>query len=56
MCIRDRNRCLDLGARSAQPGEFSERDFLNGKIDLLQAEAIADLISAENETADKLAS
>ena len=50
------NRCLDLGARSAQPGEFSERAFLNGKIDLLQAEAIADLITAENETAAKLAS
>ena len=50
------NRCLDLGARSAQPGEFSERAFLNGKIDLLQAEAIADLIAAENETAAKLAS
>jgi len=49
-------RCLNLGARSARPGEFSERAFLNGKIDLLQAEAIADLISAENETAAKLAS
>ena len=49
-------RCLDLGARSAQPGEFSQRAFLNGKIDLLQAEAIADLIAAENETAAKLAS
>ena len=49
-------RCLDLGARSAQPGEFSERAFLNGKIGLLQAEAIADLIAAENETAAKLAS
>ena len=50
------NRCLNLGARSARPGEFSERAFLNGKIDLLQAEAIADLISAESETAAKLAS
>ena len=50
------HRCLDLGARSARPGEFSERAFLNGKIDLLQAEAIADLISAESETAAKLAS
>lgn len=50
------NCCIDLGARSARPGEFSERAFLNGKIDLLQAEAIADLISAENETAAKLAS
>ena len=50
------HRCLDLGARSARPGEFSERAFLNGKIDLLQAEVIADLISAESETAAKLAS
>ena len=50
------NQCLSLGARSARPGEFSERAFLNGKIDLLQAEAIADLIAAENETAAKLAS
>lgn len=38
--------CLSTGARLARPGEFSERAFLNGKIDLLQAEAIADLISA----------
>lgn len=40
------------GARAAQPGEFSKRAFLNGKIDLLQAEAIADLInSASSRTA-----
>ncbi len=39
-------RVLELGARVARPGEFSERAFLNGKIDLLQAEAIADLIEA----------
>jgi tRNA modification GTPase len=45
-----------LGARQARPGEFSERSFINGKIDLLQAEAIADLITAETETAAKLAS
>jgi len=37
---------LELGARPARPGEFSERAFLNGKIDLLQAEAIADLIDS----------
>jgi tRNA modification GTPase len=37
---------LTLGARSARPGEFSERAFLNNKIDLVQAEAIADLIAA----------
>lgn len=39
-------RCLDLGARLAQPGEFSRRAFLNSKIDLAQAEGIADLIEA----------
>jgi tRNA modification GTPase len=50
------SRCIDLGARQARPGEFSERSFINGKIDLIQAEAIADLIAAETETAAKLAS
>ena len=50
------SRCIDLGARQARPGEFSERGFINGKIDLLQAEAIADLITAETETTAKLAS
>ena len=49
------SRCIDLGARQARPGEFSARSFINGKIDLLQAEAIADLIAAETETAAKLA-
>jgi len=39
-------RCLALGARQAQAGEFSQRAFLNGKLDLAQAEAVADLISA----------
>ncbi len=39
-------RAVDLGARPARPGEFSERAFLNGKLDLAQAEAIADLIAA----------
>ena len=39
-------RCVELGARPARPGEFSERAFLNGKIDLAQAEAIADLIAS----------
>lgn len=38
--------CLQLGARLARPGEFSERAFLNNKLDLAQAEAIADLINA----------
>lgn len=44
-------RILSLGARQAKPGEFSERAFLNNKIDLSQAEAIADLINADSETA-----
>jgi tRNA modification GTPase len=42
---------LQLGVRLARPGEFSERAFLNDKIDLAQAEAIADLIDATNEQA-----
>ncbi|MFB6231949.1 MAG: tRNA uridine-5-carboxymethylaminomethyl(34) synthesis GTPase MnmE, partial [Salinibacter sp.] len=37
---------LDHGARMAEPGEFTERAFLNGKMDLAQAEAVADLIDA----------
>ena len=48
-------RCLELGARQARPGEFSERAFLNGKIDLVQAEAIADLIAANTNAAAKQA-
>ncbi len=44
-------RCLQLGARIARPGEFSERAFLNDKLDLAQAEAIADLIEASSEQA-----
>jgi tRNA modification GTPase len=39
-------RCRELGARMAEPGEFSQRAFLNDKLDLVQAEAIADLIDA----------
>ncbi|WP_154222988.1 tRNA uridine-5-carboxymethylaminomethyl(34) synthesis GTPase MnmE [Marinicella rhabdoformis] len=42
---------LSLGARMARPGEFSERAFLNDKIDLVQAEAIADVISSGSEQA-----
>ncbi len=45
----------NLGARSAQAGEFSQRAFLNGKMDLTQAEAIADMIAAHSEQALKLA-
>jgi tRNA modification GTPase len=48
-------RCLQLGARLAQPGEFSRRAFLNGKIDLAQAEAIADLIDAGSREAARSA-
>ena len=48
-------RVISLGARIAQPGEFSERAFLNDKVDLAQAEAIADLIEAGSEQAAKSA-
>lgn len=48
-------RCLELGARLAEPGEFSRRAFLNGKIDLAQAEAIADLIDAQSQEAARSA-
>jgi tRNA modification GTPase len=48
-------RCLQLGARQARAGEFSERAFLNGKIDLAQAEATADLINSASEQATKAA-
>jgi len=44
-------RCLDLGARPAQPGEFTRRAFLNDKLDLAQAESVADLIDASSEAA-----
>ena len=44
-------RCLDLGARLAEPGEFTRRAFINGKLDLAQAEAVADLINASTATA-----
>jgi tRNA modification GTPase len=48
-------RCLELGARAARAGEFSERAFLNHKLDLTQAEAIADLIAAQSEAAARAA-
>jgi tRNA modification GTPase len=44
-------RCIALGARAARPGEFSERAFLEGKLDLAQAEAVADLIAASSDAA-----
>ena len=49
------NLCLKMGARMAEHGEFSKRAFLNGRIDLSQAEAISDLISAKNDYASQLA-
>lgn len=49
------DRAVQLGARLANPGEFSERAFLNNKIDLLQAEAIADLIDSNSRQAAKSA-
>ena len=48
-------RCVALGARQAGPGEFSQRAFLNGKLDLAQAEAIADLIAAGDARAARAA-
>ncbi len=46
---------LEKGARMAEPGEFSQRAFLNGKFDLTQAEAVADLIASESKTAHQIA-
>jgi len=48
-------RCLTLGARLAEPGEFTKRAFLNDKLDLAQAESVADLIDASSEEAAKSA-
>lgn len=48
-------RCLALGARVAEPGEFSKRAYLNGKMDLAQAEGVADLIDAATEQAARCA-
>jgi tRNA modification GTPase len=49
------HRVLGLGVRMARPGEFSERAFLNGKMDLAQAEAVADLIDAGTTAAARAA-
>lgn len=48
-------RCIALGARLAEPGEFTKRAFLNDKLDLAQAESVADLIDAASEEAAKSA-
>jgi len=48
-------RCCALGARMARPGEFTQRAFLNGRLDLAQAEAVADLVAAGDLTAARAA-
>jgi tRNA modification GTPase len=48
-------RCISLGARLARPGEFTERAFLNGKLDLAQAEAVADVVAATSEAGARAA-
>jgi tRNA modification GTPase len=47
--------CLDSGARLATPGEFTQRAFLNGKMDLTQAEAVADVIAADSKASHQMA-
>ncbi|OSI18229.1 tRNA uridine-5-carboxymethylaminomethyl(34) synthesis GTPase MnmE [Neisseria dentiae] len=49
------SRCLQLGARLAEPGEFTKRAFLNNKLDLAQAESVADLIDASSRSAARMA-
>lgn len=49
------NACLGEGARVAKPGEFTQRAFLHGKLDLAQAEAVADLIASNTEASHKTA-
>lgn len=48
-------RLIQLGCRQAQPGEYTQRAFLNGKLDLSQAEAVADLIAANNRASHRTA-
>ncbi|MFZ3322167.1 MAG: tRNA uridine-5-carboxymethylaminomethyl(34) synthesis GTPase MnmE [Usitatibacter sp.] len=48
-------RCVELGARIAEPGEFTRRAFLNGRVDLAQAESVADLIDASSTEAARSA-
>lgn len=48
-------RVCEMGARLARPGEFTERAFLNGKLDLAQAEAVADLIAARSQAGARAA-
>src|SRR5216117_4446500 len=51
VCAKVLEACLRAGARAARPGEFTERAFLNGKMDLTQAEAVIDLIRAKTDLA-----
>ena len=48
-------RLCDAGARAAEPGEFTRRAFVNGKMDLAQAEAVADVIQSDNAAAHRVA-
>jgi tRNA modification GTPase len=48
-------RCVELGAVHAEPGEFTKRAYLNGRLDLAQAEAVADVIDAATESAARAA-
>lgn len=54
-CQRILRRVLEAGARMAEPGEFTQRAFLHGRLDLVQAEAVLDLIKARSERAAKAA-
>lgn len=49
------NACIQKGARLARPGEFTQRAFLNGKLDLTQAEAVVDLIASQSSSAQRTA-
>ncbi len=49
------NACIEKGARIAKAGEFTQRAFLNGKLDLTQAEAVADIIAANSQKAQQIA-
>jgi tRNA modification GTPase len=49
------NTCIKYGARLAKPGEFTQRAFINGKLDLTQAESVADLIASNTKAAQKTA-
>src|SRR5438046_9327138 len=50
-CAKVLEACLRAGARAVRPGEFTERAFLNGKMDLTQAAAVIDLIRAKTDLA-----